>query len=75
MTSQWTLSLVGGSLIGALAYCNLPVWMWYSHQIQNNSIGLLREARLNSLGAQKDTSALDLWKNKGAVVMAVRRPG
>ena len=49
MTSQWTLSLVGGSLIGALAYCNLPVWMWYSHQIQNNSIGELPDYSCNNV--------------------------
>jgi len=77
MLSQWTLSVAGGSLVGFLAYCNLPVWMWFGHRTQKNYIDNINGASLSSLERKEDAPTLgqDLWKKHGAVVMAVRRPG
>ena len=66
--------LVGGAVTGLLGYANLPMsWLVSS---QAPTAQYLATAKLQPL---LDRPALerteDVWRQTGAVVMAVRRPG
>jgi len=65
--------LLGGAMTGLLTYANLPS-AWILPQ-QRATEAYLAAAKLQAIppGAAIDTRSL--WKDTGAVVMAVRRPG
>jgi len=59
---------------GLAVLCNLPTSLWMSSQ--KATLGYLASTTLTTLDDNKRKFvASDLWKEKGAVIMAVRRPG
>ena len=71
--SAWSW-LVGGAVTGLLGYANLPMsWLMSS---TSTTATYLATAKLEALlGGKSLERTEDLWKESGAVVMAVRRPG
>ena len=71
--SAWSW-LVGGAVTGLLGYANLPM-SWLA-STQTTTATYLATAKLEPLlGAKSLERTEDLWRETGAVVMAVRRPG
>ena len=67
--------LVGGAVTGLLGYANLPM-SWLVTTSQVTTATYLATAKLEPLlGAKSLERTEDLWRETGAVVMAVRRPG
>lgn len=63
-----------GVVAGLAIFCNLPTRLWLPAKRAN--LQYLAETTLKTLdGSQKSFLAADLWKTRGAVIMAVRRPG
>lgn len=72
--SAWSW-LVGGAVTGLLGYANLPM-SWLVTSTQATTAGYLATARLEPLvGGRSLEKTSELWRETGAVVMAVRRPG
>ena len=70
--SSWSW-LVGGTLTSMLAYANLPsAWILPAQPATEE---FLSTAKLQTIPGSGLVSPRDLWRNTGAVVMAVRRPG
>lgn len=73
--------MVGGALSGMLAYANLPS-SWILPQ-ERATASYLSKAKLQNIpigvpvipGAGQLTDPSSLWRDSGAVFMAVRRPG
>ena len=67
--------LVGGAVTGLLGYANLPM-SWLVTTSQVTMATYLATAKLEPLldGRSLERTE-DLWRETGAVVMAVRRPG
>lgn len=65
---------VAAVVAGMAVWYNLPTRLWLSGQ--NATLDYLAAASLTTLDESKRKfAASDLWKEKGAVIMAVRRPG
>lgn len=66
--------LVAGALTGFVAYCNVPLALHSSPEkatrdwLAKAPLSKLDDSRASLVGS-------DLWKDNGAVIMAVRRPG
>lgn len=73
MVSNWPWILTG-ALTGFVAYCNRPL-DWLSSPPQKATTEWLSDAPLKRLADAKDILGAELWRERGAVVMAVRRPG
>ena len=72
--SAWSW-LVGGAVTGLLGYANLPM-SWLVTNSQVTTATYLATAKLEPLlGGRSLERTEDLWRETGAVVMAVRRPG
>ena len=72
--SAWSW-LVGGAVTGLLGYANLPM-SWLVSTSQATTANYLATAKLEPLlGGRSLERTEDLWRETGAVVMAVRRPG
>ena len=72
--SAWSW-LVGGAVTGLLGYANLPMSRLVS-TTQVTTANYLATAKLEPLvGGRSLERTSDLWRETGAVVMAVRRPG
>ena len=72
--SAWSW-LVGGAVTGLLGYANLPM-SWLVTTSQVTMATYLTTAKLEPLlGGRSLERTEDLWRETGAVVMAVRRPG
>ena len=72
--SAWSW-LVGGAVTGLLGYANLPM-SWLASTTQVTTATYLATAKLEPLlGGRSLGRTEDLWRETGAVVMAVRRPG
>ena len=72
--SAWSW-LVGGAVTGLLGYANLPM-SWLVTTSQVTTATYLATAKLEPLvGGRSLERTEDLWRETGAVVMAVRRPG
>jgi len=70
MSWKW---LIGGALTGVLTYANLPS-AWILPQ-QKATAEYLASAKLQTIPKGSPVDAQSLWKENGAVIMAVRRPG
>jgi len=70
MSWKW---LLGGAITGMLTYANLPS-AWILPQ-QRATEDYLANAKLLTLPQGDPIDARSLWKENGAVIMAVRRPG
>jgi len=79
----WYLYLVGAvaaAVLAFLAYCNLPPsWL---HPAEKATLEWLSSAPLEKLPSPPGeawsddvTTGEQLWRDRGAVIMAVRRPG
>ena len=72
--SAWSW-LVGGAVTGLLGYANLPM-SWLVSTTKVTTANYLATAKLEPLlGGRSLERTEDLWRESGAVVMAVRRPG
>jgi len=65
--------IVGGAISGILTYANLPS-AWILPQ-QRATESYLATAKLQTIPQGLATDPRSLWKDTGAVIMAVRRPG
>lgn len=66
--------LVTGALTGFVAYCNMPLY-WRGNP-EEATTEWLAGAPLKRLDESEALlSGADLWRENGAVIMAVRRPG
>jgi len=65
--------LVGAGIASVLAYANLPARILLPSVPATEAY--LAGARLQSLPGLAKVEPRDLWRENGAVVMAVRRPG
>ena len=73
--SAWSW-LVGGAVTGLLGYANLPMSWLVSTTTKVTTANYLATAKLEPLlGGRSLERTEDLWRETGAVVMAVRRPG
>merc|ERR1712080_413239 len=72
--SGWLLWLAALGLSGAVLYANLPsAWILPQEKATET---FLAQAKLQEItGGQVLPSSRSLWRENGAVVMAVRRPG
>jgi len=72
--SGWLLWLVALGLSGAVLYANLPsAWILPQEKATET---FLAQAKLQEIpGGRVLPSSRSLWRENGAVVMAVRRPG
>ena len=72
--SAWSW-LVGGAVTGLLGYANLPM-SWLVTTSQVTTATYLATAKLEPLLDGRSLERTEeLWREAGAVVMAVRRPG
>jgi len=70
----WLVAGTVGALSGFVAYCNAP--LSWKGQPQRAKLDLLSSAPLKQFPAlASPTMASELWREHGAVFMAVRRPG
>jgi len=71
-----TVGVVGAvAVAGAAVLCNLPVNPFVK-SAEKASLDWLQATTLKTIGSEsKEFKASDLWKDNGAVIMAVRRPG
>lgn len=71
---QYLLLGAAGAAAGAAILCNLSAWLIPKAQLA--TLDYLARAKLQTLdSAKRNFSASELWKDRGAVIMAVRRPG
>jgi len=70
MSWKW---LLGGAITGMFTYANLPS-SWILPQ-QRATKDYLATAKLLTLPQGDPVDVTSLWKDHGAVIMAVRRPG
>lgn len=71
---QWLLLGAAGAAAGAVLMCNMSAWLIPAPQLA--TMEYLARAKLQTLdGSKRNFSASELWKDRGAVIMAVRRPG
>jgi len=68
---------VAGAVTGLIVMANIPTSYWLPSE--KASIEYLEETYLQNIAKdekdRKKYKASDLWKDNGAVVMVVRRPG
>lgn len=71
-----SVGAVGAAAVaGAAVLLNLPTNPWVAKP-QKATLEYLEQAKLATLdGSQRSFDASDLWRERGAVIMAVRRPG
>jgi len=71
-----TVGVVGAVAVAGVAIlCNLPTNPFVATP-EKATLGYLEKTRLSTFGSEpKEFKASDLWKDNGAVIMAVRRPG
>ena len=73
VAAKYILTTAVGALTAAVLAANMR---WFSGSNPRYDFELLKKARLLRLdGSNEQISGQDLWKDKGAVIMAVRRPG
>jgi len=73
VVGKYILTTAVGTLTAAVLAANMR---WFSGSNPRYDFELLRKAKLVRLdGTNEQISGQDLWKNNGAVIMAVRRPG
>lgn len=71
---QYLLLGAAGAAAGAVIFCNLSAWLVPRAQLA--TLDYLARAKLQTINSAKTNfSAGELWKDRGAVIMAVRRPG
>lgn len=74
MSLELWLKGVAGAVAGIVILGNLPTKLWMPQG--RAALSYLAGGTLKSLdGSGRTLKASDLWKDKGAVVLAVRRPG
>ena len=68
----WLLAAGGIAAIGGILVAN---WDWFKN-IPRPDLAYLCAIKLKALdGSGKEIMASDLWRNSGAVIMVIRRPG
>ena len=74
MTGQrvWFLGAGGAVAVAGIILAN---WDWYRNSPRPD-LAYLSSIKLKALnGTNKDVMASELWRDSGAVIMVVRRPG
>jgi len=73
VAGKYILTTAFGALTAAVLAANMQ---WFSGSSPRYDFELLRKAKLVRLdGSNEQISGQDLWKDNGAVIVAVRRPG
>ena len=73
MIGKYVLTSAVGALTTAVIIANMP---WFSGRYPKFDLAELRKAKLIKLdGSSKEIRGRDLWQERGAVIMIVRRPG
>ena len=68
----WLLAAGGIAAVGGILAAN---WDWFKN-IPRPDLAYLSAIKLKVLdGSGKEIMASDLWRNSGAVIMVIRRPG
>ena len=69
----YILTTAVGALTTAVIVANMP---WFSGRTPKFDLEKLSKAKLLKLdGSNKQVNGRELWQEKGAVIMIVRRPG
>lgn len=74
MALDFWLKGLAGLAVGAAVICNLPTRLWLP--AEKATLEYLAKTTLQTLDESgRKFPASDLWKERGALIMAVRRPG
>jgi len=73
LSIAWWLKGLAGLAVGAAILCNLPARLWLP--AEKATLKYLSETLLQTVDGSRSFKASELWQQKGAVIMAVRRPG
>ena len=73
IAGKYILTTAVGALTTAVIVANMP---WFSGRTPKFDLEKLSKAKLLKLdGSNKQVNGRELWQQKGAVIMIVRRPG
>ena len=73
VAGKYILTTAVGALTAAVLAANMR---WFSGSNPKHDFELLRKAKLVRLdGSNEQISGQDLWRDNGAVIMVIRRPG